>query len=448
MIEFVTLFLGLIVGSHPVEVATPPQVARLELLLDGERVASLTAAPWRREVDFGHELAPHELTAVAFDDAGREVGRARQWVNLPRPRAEARLVVDPEGRTARLVAGGLPRHPLQQVSFSFDGEPLEVPDPAVFNLPRYNPGKLHILSAELEFAGNLRSRLDVPLGGEYASAVTTVLTAVPLTASHSPKNVSPEELDGLLRKGGVALPVVSTETGRSEIVVVMEAGARLYLGELGLKLDRSVAEATRDNPEGTPALPGGREERLRPGERVRFVATTADRQTGDHVTFDLFSISQPFTGADGDLPLLLTHVAPGDEGGESRTADAVAAAGVQAAAGNRPRALLLVLGPAGEGDASRFARPEVRGFLQRLRVPLRVWSVPRVPTGFDADRLAPTVETPWGTAVQVTTLGRLRAAVGELRQALDAQLIAWVEGSHLPQEIELAAGARGVELAH
>lgn len=454
MIDFVSLFLGLVVGPHPVEVAVPQEVARVELRLDDAAVAGLRAPPWRVDVDFGEALAPHELVAVAFDGQGAEVGRARQGINLPRARAEARLVVDPDGKSARLVAGNLPHHQLERVTLTFDDKPLEVADPARFDLPRYDRRRLHILSAELAFAGNLISRLDVPLGGDYGSAVTTDLTAVPLVASRAPGKVEARDLAGLLRRGREALTVVSTDTGRSEIVVVIEAAALPDLGELGLELDRSASEATRDDLRHRAPLPGSRSQRLRPGERLRFVATTAAESEVGPVSFDLFDISQPFSGADGDFPFLLTHVAPGKEGGMQRTADAVAAAAVQAAAGNRPRALVLILGSdgadpgrPGAADRSRFSVAEVERFLDLLRVPLQVWRVPHVPKGLDRASLGPTVDTPWGKAAQITTLGRLQAATEDLRQLLDSQLIAWVEGTYLPQEIELDASAKGLELA-
>ena len=39
-----------------------------------------------------------------------------------------------------------------------------------------------------------------------------------------------------------------------------------------------------------------------------------------------------------------------------------------------------------------------------------------------------------------------RAAYARLRASLDSQRILWVEGRYLPQEIELADGAEGIEL--
>ena len=79
MVEFVTLFLGaLIAGPTQVAFRVHPDVASLEIRLDAQAVATLGKAPWELEVDFGEELAPHLLEAVAYAGNGREIGRASQ----------------------------------------------------------------------------------------------------------------------------------------------------------------------------------------------------------------------------------------------------------------------------------------------------------------------------------------------------------------------------------
>jgi hypothetical protein len=63
----------------------------------------LQAPPWRTTIDFGAGLAPQELVAVGLDAGGREVGRASQVINLPRPVAEAEIVLQHD--TAGTPAG-------------------------------------------------------------------------------------------------------------------------------------------------------------------------------------------------------------------------------------------------------------------------------------------------------------------------------------------------------
>jgi VWFA-related protein len=63
------------------ETVVSPRVARVELVLDGRRVATATAAPFAAEVDVGRLPLPRRLEAVAFDAAGVEVGRDALVVN-------------------------------------------------------------------------------------------------------------------------------------------------------------------------------------------------------------------------------------------------------------------------------------------------------------------------------------------------------------------------------
>ena len=121
-----------------------------------------------------------------------------------------------------------------------------------------------------------------------------------------------------------------------------------------------------------------------------------------------------------------------------RIADAVAVAGLQAAAENHRRAVLLILG--GEiKDASHYGPATVRRYLAAVRVPLFVWSLYGPDTalrqglGAGRGRLQPS---------------RHEEAVARLRGELDRQQIVWLDGRHLPQDIALtpAATAAGLGL--
>ncbi len=116
MLTFVTLLLGLTTGLRPIELAVGAGIAAVELRLDGRAFATLTAAPWKATADFGAEPEPHEILAIGRNAAGAEVARTRQIVNMPRPPAEATLVLLPgsggHGRRAKLVwqsALGMPQ---------------------------------------------------------------------------------------------------------------------------------------------------------------------------------------------------------------------------------------------------------------------------------------------------------------------------------------------------
>ena len=77
MITFLTILLGLVHGPVSVALSAGPEVARVELLVDGAKAAELRP-PWEARLDLGSEIAPHELVAVAFGKDGKKLGEARQ----------------------------------------------------------------------------------------------------------------------------------------------------------------------------------------------------------------------------------------------------------------------------------------------------------------------------------------------------------------------------------
>ena len=60
MITFLTVYLGLIAGHQPVEMRVDPAVRTVRLLLDGKKIETFGAPPWRSIVDFGPTIQPHE----------------------------------------------------------------------------------------------------------------------------------------------------------------------------------------------------------------------------------------------------------------------------------------------------------------------------------------------------------------------------------------------------
>src|SRR5450631_2359978 len=94
MIAFASFFLGLVVGVAPVTVLVEGPVASVHFELDGKTVGTLVKEPWTLSVDFGAQLAPHELVARSIGADGEEIGSARQFVNLPRPAAEVEVLLE------------------------------------------------------------------------------------------------------------------------------------------------------------------------------------------------------------------------------------------------------------------------------------------------------------------------------------------------------------------
>jgi hypothetical protein len=130
---------------------------------------------------------------------------------------------------------------------------------------------------------------------------------------------------------------------------------------------------------------------------------------------------------------------PGNTERPRRFADAVALAGLRAFGGYSRRAVVLVLG-SDVSDESLYKPGAVRRYLELLRVPLFVWSLapPEKRSRAFAD---------WGEIADVSSMNGLEHAVDKLHDELEHQSIVWLEGRHLPQDIELTGAADGMTLA-
>ncbi|HWM90942.1 MAG TPA: hypothetical protein VN493_09260 [Thermoanaerobaculia bacterium] len=442
-IAFVTLFLGLTLGAYPVELAVEGPVASVELMLDGAVAGRIEGPPWTGRIDFGTALAPHELVARALDANGQEVARARQWVNLPRPAAEVGIVLEGGGSgtpaVARLTWQSRTGAQPTSVQLTLDDQPLALGPDGRAALPPYDPENPHVLSAELRFPSNVVARKDVVFGGKYGTEVSTELTAVPVRVRRG-KLTRAEPLQGQLLAGGKPLVVAALDTGPAEVLVVRDLGANETLKELGDVAPRRTQQGHGMERTFTIERDHLRYEiGLRKDDEVRFVWPVPRSFSGPGLPAELFDQSRAFTLQDGGVHWLLTRILPAAEGkGKQRLADTVAVAGVQAMAGGRPRAVVLVLG-ANPEEASRYDPATVRQYLASIRVPLFVWAVEK--EAAESPALAA-----WGKVEDVSTLKRLRSAVARLRDELESQRIVWVEGTHLPQSISLAGSGAGIEL--
>ena len=419
IIAFTTLFLGLSTGVHPVEVTVSDAVASVEVLLDGRVAATIEGEPWRASCDFGPELAPRILEAVAYDAERREIGRAAQVVNLPHPPAQASFMVDTEPETGTSIArlawesrfGGEPR----SVSAWLDGQTLEVEDPSNIVLPPHDRRSLHLFSAELEFSDHVSAQVMGTFGGVFADEVQSELTAMPILLERKTKK--PPALDamrGWFVKDGEPLEPVTVEKGRAEIVMVLGAP--------------SVSDPTAARYSGAMPLKK---------VALRFLLPDVHQSAGVGTTFNLFNMSPEYDDTDGGFYRLLTRIRfDGTGAGERRLADAVAVAGLAAYERSYRRAVILLLDRAGE-DSSLITAEQSRRYLERLRVPFVLWTT--------AEKRA--TLGGWGEPVSVSRITRLAEAFDDVQRLLKRQWIVWFEGRHLPQEIELSAEAEGVELA-
>ena len=430
MVTFTSLFLWLMTGVHPVVVAVDPTVVSAEIFLDGESIGVATKPTWEIQCDFGSQLLPHELVAVARDAEGREVARAVQYVNLPRAQAEVEIAFEggtPDAPTMlRVITESAERYEPLAVFVTFDGVMLSVDPDGRYRLPAYDPREVHIVSAEGRFPEGVTARRDLIFGGLYGGKVATELTAVPVVIDKKKKPVA-AELQGLFRARGEILRVAAVEREGAEVYMVRDHGAWPILRSTGRVMDRRnrLMRPIRS------AWTGG----VIPPTKDRFYLVVPNPRPSRGLW--LFPILQPFDIELWGLPWLGTHIVSQQAAvlGQS-LAEAVAVAGLRAAASGLPRVVVLVVG--GEAaDYSSYRPRAVREYLRTLRVPLVVWSVEETPS-VDA----------WGLAEVTTGMSSIEKASRRLLKNLEKQWIVWVEGPHLPYEIEIADNELGIRLAH
>jgi len=445
LIAFVTLLLGLISGVYPIEVTVGGQVTAVELTLDGAPAGRIESPPWVARVNLGPDLRPRELTAHGLDAEGKEIARVTQWLNLPRPPAEVDIVlengVDGAPKAAVLTWQSVSGVKPASIGLTLDGQPLLVDEQGHAALPPRDLKVLHILTAELWFPPGLLARKDVVYGGEYGSEVSSELTAVPVRVHQGASLPPPEGLQGWFADAGQPLPVAAVEDGPGKVILVRLPGGTEILEKLFPGGRRSAGLSFRNEARlgNEDRIRGLRHEmRLGKEDKIRFLSLSSSPYRSSRVPAELFDMSQELKYADGGLFWYLTSIrVPAEsEGQKRRVADAVAVAGLQAAAENYRRAVVLVLGRDDE-DASRYDPATVRRYLESIHVPLFVWSL-YGPNTATAKR--------WGAAEDISTVFKLNAAVKKLGSELEAQKIVWLEGRHLPQSIALAPGAQGVDL--
>ena len=436
MIAFASLFLGLMVGVMPVSVLVGDEVAAVAYELDGKPVGRLERKPWTLAVNFGGEFEPHELVARAYNRHGEEVGMARQWLNLPRALAEVEFALEHDGegkpRAARLVYASVLGPEPTRVSVTFDGRALPLDKEKRMTLPFYDPHTTHILSAEMEFPQNLRSRADVVLGGGSAGEARSELTAVPVLFAGGDLP-APERLQGWFTARGQEARVVAVEKGAADVVLVRHPMTDEAVERLGAGM---LSQRSRAPSAGYPVELHRHEMRLEKNDRVRIVWPYARRFQATNAIAELFDMTRDYIRKDGGFHWLLTRVYnPVGKDVPLRFVDAVAVAGLQAYSGCSRRAVVLVLSKSA-ADASRYGAESVRQYLDKIHVPLYVWSLEEeLP---DASR--------WGAIQDISTVGKLRKAVSRLKEDLDAQQVVWLAGRHLPQEIAVTEKAQGVAL--
>jgi hypothetical protein len=437
MVTFLSLFLWLMTGVHQVEVSVDSSVVSVEIVLDGRKVGVATAPAWSVPCDFGEKPRPHELVAVAFDADGIETGRALQLVNLPRADAEVEIVLEVANPDApeqlRVITESSERLDPLAVFVDFDGRALQSSGDGRFPLPEHDRGQVHIISAEAHFPGGLTARSDVTFGGAYGSRVATELTAVPVISDRRDRPDT-GQLQGMFRVRGKPVQVAAVEQPGARVDLVRDHGAWPTINRIGYSIDRRLNRSgTSIRRRNAAILTAAASVEFMPEQNGFYLIVPNPARTRGVAMFPTIG---PFEIKRRWMPWLATHILSLKAGlSGQRLGEAVAVAGVTAAGGGTPRAVVLVLS-GNPVDDSRFQPPAVREYLRALHVPLVVWS-----TAGDGTVGA------WGEAAKVSDQGSLNKASKRLLKELRRQWIVWVEGRHLPSDIELAPEVQGIRLA-
>lgn len=422
---FTTLFLALVVGTQTVKVEIEGEPERVLFMVDGVEKAADEAPPWRARVDFGDTLAPHVLDAVAFDDEGNEVGRSTQWVNLPRAEAvvEITLIRSDDGAPtgARLVAassaGGRPESSILML----DGKSLDAGPEGEYALPPLDLAALHFLSASAVFPNGEWGRRDITIGGGYGGEFTTRLTAVPVVSKRRPDRA---DMAAVIRVDGSEPRIEAVEKDGHKVFVVADGDLKYLLPTIqpSANYRRHLSKIIPENPD--------------PKLDLTFVVRPVPERSGrGRRATDAFSYTNPMMitpAAPLDWHLTCLDIASHDPSTQ-RLADAVAVAGVRAAATQCPRVVVLLLAE-DSTDVSHFTPGEVRRFLDTLHVPLVVL------------RWGAIVEhDPWGNVINLGDRRNLRMPMAEVNRVLSGQWVVWIEGHHPLHRIDVQGEAAVVE---
>jgi len=399
-VVFASRILGLVAGMQHVEIQTEAHVRSVEVLRDGTPVTTLRGAPWRATVDFGPELQPHELTVIARDAEGREVGRDTQPVNVARPPAEIGVVLDRSETgqvTATIRTGHYAHRDPSRVNVKLDGRLVRKGRATgAIQLGSVDASTIHVLEVEVTFPDGVRARKEVVFGGQagFAEQMPAELTAVGVRQRANVDKVSKPAPD-CFRLGETPLAVSTVERGEAMALFI-------FNGERGL--GRRVGASSKLH-DGLFAMPGTSLHVVAP------VPRRVERKGGETRMFDSLTVD----GTRGTRRLLVTFART--PVGAARIADAAGAAGLIALREGARRVVVLVIGDRASPDQSAHHPVTLRRYLERVGVPLRVWSLVGP---------LPELNELWGEVTDVSTPPALLAATEELRNELESQRVAWI----------------------
>lgn len=385
----VSRLLGLVNHHQPIQVQVAPGVARVTIEQGGQRVAELRGEPWRTILDFGTEIVPQTLTAVAYDAAGNEIGRDIQLINLARPPAEidVDLSREPSGQLRATVRHEhIASEKARKIQVRLDGKVIGTKDSVL--LPALPPTAVHVVDVEVRFADGYVAKAERVFGGQYGEELPSQLTGVLVRQ----REKGSTDLKTCFQLDGALVGAAGIEEPEARAVFVRDGSPKPFRDRFGFPVSVSMK-----------------------GIKLRYIWPIAEQvPNAQGSTANLFMYSREYDGRFGIYSFLKTVQGP--QGAIERYTDAVAVAGVHALLGTRRRAVVLILN-GDEKDASRHTAAIVRRYLDRVGVPLRVWSL----AGARPDLVAV-----WGEVIDISTPELLRKASEEVRKDLESQRIVWV----------------------
>lgn len=400
-IVFVTLLLGLLAGPQPVEVRVAPDVKSVRITVGALEVATLRQPPWRTTIDFGTNLEPGEVDAIAYDAEGNEVGRATQIVNLPHAIGEVAIAVKYERdkpSDVELIGRHLAFAKPARATIKVDDKALRVENFSA-RLPALDWTRSHVISAEMRFSDGTVARRELVLSGGIAYSAGSELTPVLITGKG-------EQLDGCFSIGDTTLRTGAVERPDALVIMVKDPGVPFTQNVIRrLRLDASSAPDramiiayTRMSPDVTLRTLWPAAQRFGEGTQQPSMIFEHSSDTPGAVVADALRKGNPVWSAQ-DAPRLF--------------ADALAVAGLRTLDAPRRRAVVLLLGDV--PDSSMHSPAEVRRYLAEIGVPLFVWSID-----------GPEPDSPWGEVQDIQRRDRLHSAIERLQKTLDAQRVVWL----------------------
>ena len=390
----VTRLLGLVSGEYPVSIYVDPRVARVELLRNGVPVRTVVGPPWQALLDFGRELVPQDLTAIAYDASGAEIARDTQLVNLPRPSAEAAIDLRRDGEALRATVRWqhIGSERVRDITWKLDGKSFGKGEASLL-LPRVEPRRLHVVEAEVAFWDGVVARRERVFGGFFTEEVPSELTGA-VVRLRERNDEGSSDPGNCFRIDGRPVAAAGVEKGEAMVVFIRDPDPR------------AARKALRGKGAGKTNLDAD--------IRIMWPTATSIVEKDRRTVSNLFEHSQAIEGTKMGTQALLTGRG-GPKKNEQRYADAVAVSGVYAALGARRRAVVLVVGA--NPDKSKQTPAVVRRYLERIGVPFRVWSL----IGAKKE-----VTNVWGEVVDISSAAKLQRATEELQQELDRQRVAWL----------------------